>query len=199
MGESHLSVKAQVSANVRNTNLARSHQDRNPNPWICKVWGWTSTQAQEGPDTGLREISLAGPGHASVENLFPPNHPLNLLDWPGKAGFLLFSLKQESDHFVKSPRLGMLKRRDPVAVSDGCVGTRLDQCADRRDMRLAPVAEDHRLDQRCPAQVVDVIQRGTACDQLPHDLVMAKMGRRDQGRSVIDAGHQIGPVSKLDR
>src|SRR5918993_244189 len=54
------------------------------------------------------------------------------------------------------------------------------------------VPEDHRLDQGGPAQVVHVVERCSASDQLADNAVVAEMGCSNQGRAVVDAGDQPG-------
>ena len=63
---------------------------------------------------------------------------------------------QEGDDRGLPPLPGVLERRDPVPVGDRPVGAGGQQRPDHRLVARSAVAEDHRLEQRGPAEVVDV-------------------------------------------
>jgi hypothetical protein len=65
-------------------------------------------------------------------------------------------------------------------------------------MARSAVAEDHRLHERGPAEIVDVVERRAGADQLPHHAVMPEMRRRDQCRAVIDAGDELRARAVLE-
>ena len=61
------------------------------------------------------------------------------------------------------------------------------------------VPEDHRLDQRGPAQVVDVVERCSGADQFADNAIVAKMGCRNQRGAVIDAGDLLALAPEASR
>lgn len=75
----------------------------------------------------------------------------------------------------------MLKRRDPFAVSDHHVSSRLYKSPSSLDVGLAPVTQNYRLDQRGPAKVVDMIKLRATGDQAPDNPGVAKMRSCDKG------------------
>ena len=87
----------------------------------------------------------------------------------------------------------MAERGCALAILDVGVGAGLDQSLDRLDVVLAAVAEHHRLDQRRPAEIVDMVERRLGLDQRAHDLDMAEMGGRDQRGAVVGAGDVLAP------
>src|SRR3569832_203163 len=87
-----------------------------------------------------------------------------------RAGFF-----QDRDHLAVAAALGQRQRRRAGAVGDVAVGAGLRQRVEAGDVALSAVAEHDRLDQRRPAEIVDVGERRAGRDQGPHDLVMAKM------------------------
>ncbi len=95
------------------------------------------------------------------------------------------------------PRAGLLQdfRNFPVATPSGqCqgrralgirqidVGTRVDQIAHDLLMPRAAVTQHDRLDERRPAQVVDVIERRPPRDQSAHHLDVPEMSGGDERR-----------------
>ena len=63
----------------------------------------------------------------------------------------------------------------------------------------AAVAENDGLDQRGPAEVVDVVERRAGRDQLAHDAVVAEMRGRDQRGAVVAAGDELGARAARER
>jgi len=93
----------------------------------------------------------------------------------------------------------MMERGDAVPVGNGGVRTGIDESAHGRDMIRTAVTEYHGLHQCRPTEVVDVIERCAAVDQSTDDFMVAQVGGRDEGRSLIGAGDQIGAVSEFNR
>ena len=95
-------------------------------------------------------------------------------------------------------RLACCERRDPVAVRDVHVGARLDQQPHDLGVHRPAVAQDHGLEQRGPAELVDVIlvDRGRRAACAP--LRVAVMRRRDQrGAAVAVGAFQVGAVGSV--
>src|SRR5215813_15506192 len=90
----------------------------------------------------------------------------------------------------------MSERGHALLVLDVDVGTGLDQKIDGLDVALAVVAKEDRDEHGGPAHAIDVIEWRLGIDQRPHDLDMAEMRGRDQGRAVERAGNPawIGAV-----
>jgi hypothetical protein len=63
----------------------------------------------------------------------------------------------------------------------------------------AAVAQHDRLDERGPAQVVDVVERRAGADQLAHDRVVAEVRRGDQRRAVVAARHVGRAIAERER
>ncbi|VVT58189.1 hypothetical protein BOS5A_200461 [Bosea sp. EC-HK365B] len=82
----------------------------------------------------------------------------------------------------------MFERGGALAVGKVAARTGADQCPHRLDMARPAIAEDHRLDQGGPAEIVDMVERRAGRDQFAHHAVMAEMGGRDQSRAEIGAG-----------
>ena len=85
----------------------------------------------------------------------------------------------------------MTERRHALAVGDVDVGAGLDERPHRLLMAVPALPEDHRLEERRPAEIVDMVERRAGADQLPDDAVMPEMRRRDERRAVIDAGDEL--------
>lgn len=56
----------------------------------------------------------------------------------------------------------MLKRGDPVAISGGFFGPRLNKNFHHLDVILPAILQNHCLDQGCPFKVIDVSKRRAA-------------------------------------
>ncbi len=69
----------------------------------------------------------------------------------------------------------MTERRHALAVGDVDVGAGLDERPHRFLMAAPALPEDHGLEQRRPAEIVDMVERRAAADQLPDDVVMLEM------------------------
>ena len=82
----------------------------------------------------------------------------------------------------------MGERRHAVAVGDVDIGAGFGEEPDDLGMSRAAVAEDHRLEQRGPAQVVDVILVDRGSEQDLHRLDVAVMRRRDEAGAAIAVG-----------
>lgn len=82
----------------------------------------------------------------------------------------------------------MLQRRYPIAVCEihGRPGT--EKKLNNLLMPDAVIAEDHRLQQRRPAELVDVIDIDTRFDQCPYGLDMSALRSRNQRRASIPVG-----------
>lgn len=65
---------------------------------------------------------------------------------------------QEAGDFVLSALLGVLEGRDSVVVGDVWVRTGVEEDLDDFLVGFAAVAEDDCLEQRCPSEVVDVVE-----------------------------------------
>ena len=96
------------------------------------------------------------------------------------------------------PSLRVLERCDTVAITDSLSSARHYQSPCRRHVPLPTVAEDDRLDERRPAEIVDVIERRTSFDQSLHNRVMSKVGGRNQGSSIVSAGDRSGVTTEFD-
>jgi hypothetical protein len=66
-------------------------------------------------------------------------------------------------------------------------------------MAAPALPEDHGLEQRRPAEIVDMVERRAAADQLPDDVVMPEMRGRDERGAVIDAGDELGARAAGDQ
>jgi hypothetical protein len=76
----------------------------------------------------------------------------------------------------------MLERSDAVGIRNARVRPRVDQDPDDLPVRGAAVAQDHRLEERRPPRIVDMVDVDRSPHELPHDLDVAAMGRRDERR-----------------
>ena len=77
----------------------------------------------------------------------------------------------------------MLDGGDALAVGDGDVRPRLDEQPNDLRVLQAAVAEDHRLEERRPAEIVDVVDVDLGLEQPSHDLDVAAVRSGDQRRS----------------
>ena len=66
---------------------------------------------------------------------------------------------KDRDHFLVAAAARQLERRAALAVGELHARAGIDQRLQRRDVARAAVAEHDRLDQRGPAEVVDVVER----------------------------------------
>ncbi len=66
-------------------------------------------------------------------------------------------------------------------------------------MPFAAIAEHDRLDDRSPAQIVDVIERRLGRDQRAHDFIVAEMRGGDQRGAVIGACDVGGLAAAFER
>ena len=65
----------------------------------------------------------------------------------------------------------MLERRDAAPVGKMRIRAGFDERPHGLDVPRAAVAQDYRLDQRGPAEIVDVIERSACRNEFAHDLV----------------------------
>src|SRR6185437_10148623 len=97
----------------------------------------------------------------------------------GVSGFglplLPASLLEDRDHLLEATLFRERERRLARAVGEIDVGAGIDQRFQRRDVTLAAVAEHDRLDERGPAEIVDVVERRLRGDQRADDLVVTEM------------------------
>ncbi len=65
--------------------------------------------------------------------------------------------------------------------------------------RAPAVAQHDRLDERRPAEIVDVVERRLGDDERAHHLVVAEVRRGDQRRAVVAAGDVGGLAADRER
>ncbi len=82
----------------------------------------------------------------------------------------------------------MVKRRASFAISKIAARAGLHQRPRASDMARPAIAEDHRLDQGGPSEIVHMVERRTRRDQPAHHLVMAEMRGGNERRAEIGAG-----------
>jgi len=107
----------------------------------------------------------------------------------GGASTRARTLQHRDDRGVAS-RARVTERRHALAVGDVDVGAGLDERPHRFLMAAPALPENHRLEERRPAEIVDMVERRAGADQLPDDAVMPEMRRSDQRGAVIDAGDE---------
>ena len=91
----------------------------------------------------------------------------------------------------------MLQRRDAIIVGKIDVRAGLNQKLHDLLMALAAIAQDDRLEQSGPAEIVDMIDVDPGGDQPAHRFNMATLGRGDQRRTAIAIGaFQVGTMCK---
>ena len=59
------------------------------------------------------------------------------------------------------------------------------------------VAQHHGLHEGRPSEIVDVVERRSACGEQADDFVVAEVGGRDQRRAVVGAGDEVGAIAEL--
>ena len=74
----------------------------------------------------------------------------------------------------------MIERRQALSVGNGPLSTGFDERPHRFDMPLLAVAQNYRLDQGRPSEIVDMIERRAGFDQGADDFEMSEMGGGDQ-------------------
>ena len=84
----------------------------------------------------------------------------------GQGGSAVGGVENRDDLVVAGLR-SMLARRHALPVGDVHVDAAVDQRSHGLDMGVAAVAEDDRLEQRRPAEAVDVIEVDPGLDQAP--------------------------------
>ena len=83
----------------------------------------------------------------------------------------------------------MLERGHAVAVADRAVRARVEQQPHDLDMGRAAVAEDHGLQQRGPAEPVDVVDVDLGLrEDRPHVVDVPAVGGRDQRHAAVAVG-----------
>lgn len=83
----------------------------------------------------------------------------------------------------------MRQRRHPIFVGQVHVGAMFDQQCDDALMSRSAIGQDDRLQQRCPSQVVDVIDVDVGVFQQPlYNLDVAALRRRDDGDAAVAIG-----------
>lgn len=55
-------------------------------------------------------------------------------------------------------------------------------------MSWPAIAEDNRLNERCPAQVVHMIKWSSGTDKRPHNLGVTQVRGSNQGGTIVTAG-----------
>jgi aromatic ring-cleaving dioxygenase len=123
------------------------------------------------------------------------------------AGTVADSLLQESglpgvenaNHRVIAALACHFDRDDAVAIAEVAPRPGRDEMARCPLMPYPAIAENDGFDQRGPTEVVDVVERRAVLDQDPDDLVMAEMGRRNQGGAVIWAGRRLRVSAERQR
>ena len=95
--------------------------------------------------------------------------------------------------------MGQLQRRGPGAVGQLQLGFGVYQRFQGGLVALAAIPQHNGFNQRGPVQVVDVVQRRTGGNQLPHHAVVAQMGGRDQRRAIVATGHQFCAGTQLQQ
>ena len=90
---------------------------------------------------------------------------------------------QDPGYLTLTALLGMLQRRDPLTISDSGIGTGVEE--DGHDLLVAPrsVAENHRLKQSCPAEIVDMVDLDIGAHHTSHVPDVTTFACRDQRRS----------------
>ena len=85
-----------------------------------------------------------------------------------------------------APGAGVSQRTNAVPVREVDVGTVLDQQRDDRLMAGATVGQQDRLEQGRPAELVDMVEvRVGLRQEVPDDLEMAPLGRRDERHASV--------------
>ena len=104
---------------------------------------------------------------------------------PGRSTFTAEDLQDA----LLTERLRMLQRGLAVAIPEVLVRTRLDQSLDHVAIEPAAVAEDHRLQQRRPAEIVCMVHRNAGGQADPHRAQKTLLARRQQRRAAeaVDA------------
>ena len=154
------------------------------------------TAAVEDSSNGIRAARAAGMRVLALPNAHypPPADALALADAviasPGRADAgarprLAAGGVQDRDDLVVARPRGVLARRHAFPVGDVHVRAAVDQRPDRLDVGGPAVAEDDRLEQRRPAEPVDVIDVDLGGDQPPHDLRVAAVRSADQPGAVV--------------
>ena len=117
--------------------------------------------------------------------------------WLGWFGFNAGSTLSLSDPYIVS----LIVINTTVAASAGAVVAMIVAWIKfgKPGMTRTAVAQDDRLDERGPTQVVDVIERSLAVDERTHHFNVPEMGRGDQGRSLIGTGNQVSIGARRDR
>ena len=92
---------------------------------------------------------------------------------------------QDRDDLAEAAPLRVRQRRDPLAIGQVDIRARFDQEPHDLGMARAAVAQDDRLQQRGPAQAIDVVDLDVGLQQLLDDLDMAAVGRADQAGAVV--------------
>src|SRR5690606_33555305 len=102
-------------------------------------------------------------------------------------------------NLCKAAPLRMLQRGHAIAVWQA-LRTCVDKEADDLKIDQAAIAEDHRLQQRSPAEIVDVIDVHAGREKDTHRLGMPVMGRGDQRGAAISVGIvELRPARSQDR
>ena len=91
----------------------------------------------------------------------------------------------------------VLERRHTFSVRQVGISSGLDQQIDDLLVPRTAIAENDRLQERRPTQIVDVIDIDTGCDERAHRLDMTTLRGGDQGGAAVAVGtFEVGAMSK---
>ena len=92
---------------------------------------------------------------------------------------------QDAGDLFMSAALGMPERRRPVPVGQVDIRPGVDEGADRAGVRVPALAKDDRLEQRGPAEPVDVIDLDVGLEQPGDDAGMTAFCGTDEAGAVV--------------